>query len=682
MDDCCAQGTCGGGGHSHGDEFDDALMDLDPVELPEGVTKEILKVAPEGNYRQPKRGDQVSVHYTGTLLSDGSKFDSSRDRGQPIQFTLGKGEVIKGWDLGVATMKKGEQAKLTLAPEFAYGEAGSPPAIPENATLVFDVELVSFVSNDDLFGDEGCIREEGSPGSGWKKPNVGDEVLLSYKVILGDGTVKAEKSNLDYLLGSVAAGEVGKVIDKALVDMKKGSTCTLACKAEYLYADGKDGKIELELHEIYETDDVSLAKDKSIMKKKVKEGEGWETPKDTSKVVLKVVSVTAAGNAVSSFTGDVETTLGDGTLCEALECGCLEMSAGEEAVLTCASAADVAGGLTKLPADLATPVLIRVQMTSFEKAKNSWDMTEEEKLSFAGSRKDIGAALFKAGRTRMALERYKGVVKLFDYIDNFKDESLKAKAVELKRTCELNKAMCSLKLGDSEAAKASCTTVLKDDPRNVKALFRRATALKDHKEYVDAMTDLKHLLEEDKDNKAAQQLMKECEHLQKQVDKKSKNMYANMCKGLGKLRPAAAYVDPVRPEEEGEKFLAANKDKEGVVVLPSGMQYKVLKKGEGKAHPTKDSPCECHYTGTLIDGTKFDSSYDRGAPATFAPNQVIKGWTEAMQLMVEGDKWQMFIPSELAYGESGSGEKIPGGSTLIFEMELLKIKGDSVPLAE
>merc|ERR1711934_779923 len=128
--------------------------------------------------------------------------------------------------------------------------------------------------------------------------------------------------------------------------------------------------------------------------------------------------------------------------------------------------------------------------------------------------------------------------------------------------------------------------------------------------------------------------------------------------------------------EKGKQFLEANKNKEGVITLPSGMQYKVLRKGEGIAHPTADSPCECHYKGTLIDGTQFDSSYDRGSPTTFAPNQVIKGWTEAMQLMVEGDKWEMYIPSELGYGDSGSPPKIPGGSALIFRMEILTIKGD------
>merc|ERR1711934_518077 len=130
--------------------------------------------------------------------------------------------------------------------------------------------------------------------------------------------------------------------------------------------------------------------------------------------------------------------------------------------------------------------------------------------------------------------------------------------------------------------------------------------------------------------------------------------------------------------EAGTKYLEENKKKDGVVTLPSGLQYEVLRKGSGTDHPTADSSCECHYEGTLIDGTEFDSSYKRGSPTSFAPNQVIKGWTEAMQLMVEGDKFELYIPSELAYGESGSPPKIPGGSALIFRMEIIKIKGNKV----
>jgi FKBP-type peptidyl-prolyl cis-trans isomerase FklB len=124
---------------------------------------------------------------------------------------------------------------------------------------------------------------------------------------------------------------------------------------------------------------------------------------------------------------------------------------------------------------------------------------------------------------------------------------------------------------------------------------------------------------------------------------------------------------------DGVAFLTENKKKEGVIVLPDGLQYKVLKEGNGKK-PKAEETVTVNYRGSLIDGTEFDSSIKRGEPSTFRVNGVIKGWTEALQLMPVGSKWQLFIPSELAYGERGAGEVIPPNSTLIFEVELLSIK--------
>ena len=124
---------------------------------------------------------------------------------------------------------------------------------------------------------------------------------------------------------------------------------------------------------------------------------------------------------------------------------------------------------------------------------------------------------------------------------------------------------------------------------------------------------------------------------------------------------------------EGEKFLAENKKKEGVKTTASGLQYKVLKSGNGKTPKATDT-VKVHYQGTLIDGTVFDSSIERGEPATFPVNGVIPGWTEVLQLMKEGDKWQVFIPSQLAYGAQGAGPKIGPNSTLIFDVELLSIE--------
>lgn len=125
-------------------------------------------------------------------------------------------------------------------------------------------------------------------------------------------------------------------------------------------------------------------------------------------------------------------------------------------------------------------------------------------------------------------------------------------------------------------------------------------------------------------------------------------------------------------KKAGEEFLSINKQKAGVVTLPSGLQYEILKKGDGKK-PAATDQVKCHYHGTLINGAVFDSSVQRGEPAVFGVSQVIPGWIEALQLMEAGSKWRLFIPSELAYGEHGAGEAIEPNSTLIFEVELLDI---------
>jgi FKBP-type peptidyl-prolyl cis-trans isomerase FklB len=125
----------------------------------------------------------------------------------------------------------------------------------------------------------------------------------------------------------------------------------------------------------------------------------------------------------------------------------------------------------------------------------------------------------------------------------------------------------------------------------------------------------------------------------------------------------------------GEEFLAANAKKQGVKTTASGLQYKVLKSGDGKGKtPKSTDTVKVHYHGTLIDGTVFDSSVDRGQPATFGVDQVIPGWTEVLQLMKEGDKWQVYIPSKLAYGERGAGAQIGPNSTLVFDVELLSVE--------
>jgi len=155
---------------------------------------------------------------------------------------------------------------------------------------------------------------------------------------------------------------------------------------------------------------------------------------------------------------------------------------------------------------------------------------------------------------------------------------------------------------------------------------------------------------------------------------------------------AAMELTAKQLEEELEKsrtFLEENRSKEGVVCLASGLQYRVLEEGAGKHHPISTSRCECHYVGRLIDGTQFDSSSKSEVegprlivPAIFAPEDVIPAWREAMQLMVVGDRWELYVPPELGYGSKGSPPKIPGGALLIFELEISKISGGRVEKQE
>lgn len=139
------------------------------------------------------------------------------------------------------------------------------------------------------------------------------------------------------------------------------------------------------------------------------------------------------------------------------------------------------------------------------------------------------------------------------------------------------------------------------------------------------------------------------------------------------IQRAKAAENGKKAKEEGEKYLKENASKEGVITTPSGLQYKVIKEGNGKKPQATDSVV-CHYEGFLIDGTTFDSSIQRGEPATFPLNGVIAGWTEGLQLMQEGAKYRFFIPYNLAYGEAGAAGAIPPFATLVFDVELIEVK--------
>jgi FKBP-type peptidyl-prolyl cis-trans isomerase len=157
------------------------------------------------------------------------------------------------------------------------------------------------------------------------------------------------------------------------------------------------------------------------------------------------------------------------------------------------------------------------------------------------------------------------------------------------------------------------------------------------------------------------------------TEQESQTLVSALQEKLQRQEFAKVALTAERNTREGHAFLAANRTKDGVVTLASGLQYRVLKAGTGPK-PKAEDTVTCHYRGTLIDGTEFDSSYARGEPFTAPLKNVIKGWGEALQLMPAGSKWQIVVPSELAYGSRGAGGKIPPNATLIFEIELVAVK--------
>mmetsp|Transcript_82584 Transcript_82584/g.246261 ORF Transcript_82584/g.246261 Transcript_82584/m.246261 type:complete len:671 (+) Transcript_82584:51-2063(+) len=535
---------------------DDACFEP-PKDLPEGIKKEMVKEAETSNWKKPKKGDEVTVHYVGTLESDGSEFDSSRRRDTPFVFTLGKGEVIKGWDMGIETMRKGELAKFTLQPEFAYGESGHPPAVPPNATLVFEVELISWISKDDLFGDGMAIKSLLEEGSGWQNPKKGEEVRVSIRAT-GEAGLIEERKNLDYFLGSGELGALTKVADKVLSGMNKGERCAIKCAKDYVYPEAGHGAVTLEVHleEIYETCDVSLLKDRTVMKKQIKEGDGYEKVKDGNMVTLRVEEATDGTNPLPGFCGpkSLYFACGDGDVCDALECAAAEMKKDERSLVTCtvpSKCREARLGLTDIKAE---KVVFSVELVDFEKGRDQWSMSSEEKVAQAMARKDVGAKLFKNKRFELALEKYKKVMEMLAHTDKFSEE-LKRKAAELKRTSELNKAACFLQLGDPTSALTVCNNVLKEDRNNIKAIFRRAKAHFERSEHMEAQQDLERVMELDPGNAEAKALLPHVKRAQKLADKESKSTFAKMCKGFGKLNSGKENKkpEPEKPEEPVEE---------------------------------------------------------------------------------------------------------------------------------
>jgi FK506-binding protein 4/5 len=547
---------------------DDAMSDIDDSEyrqkdLPEGVTKEIIKEADSSQWRYPKKNEELTVHYVGTL-EDGTQFDSSRDRGEPIKFRLGQGQVIKGWEHGFATMKKGEIAKLTIQPKFAYGEAGNPPTIPPNAVLIFEVELISWVSEDDVFRDGKVIKVMKEEGEGFETPSKGAEVLCSIRVLEKGGEVIQEKLDWETTVGSctLEPEALANTIDKVLKDMKTSEKCCLECAEDYIFKGKGAVKIEMHLQAVYETTDVSFLSDGSVMKKRIfaRDSE-YHKPGDDVEVRMRVEAVTDGSSSLSGFSGPKEISFktGAGKACDALECAAVEMKLGERSIVTCSAPSKCTDDLIGISNFSSEKVVFTLEMLEFGKERELHSMGGEEKMLLGMRRKEQGGDLFKQKRFELALMKYEKVTKLMGQNDNM-SKDCKARAADLKHTAEMNKVACYLQLGEPTKALAICNTILAADRNNAKALLRRAKAHFSRHEYVDAQRDLERHLELEPDSTEAKSLLPQVKRAQKVLDKESASAYKTMFENIGKVGFGKENKKPPPPPKKEEPEDEQSKD--------------------------------------------------------------------------------------------------------------------------
>lgn len=379
-----------------GEDFADVTGDS-------GVFKKVLKPGDE-SAGTPCNQDKVFVHYTGTLYGGprhGEKFDSSRDRGDPFSFRLGKGEVIKGWDAVVKTMHQGEECDVLLRSDYAYGKSGSGANIPPNAALKFNIELLRWEGEDLTEAkDSGVVKRCLRKGEGYLKPAVGSMVTVSV-VGTHEGREFDSRRAVTFEVGLAEESSLPQAVDLAVKSMVKGEKARIAARLGYAKCD----------------------------------------------------AVLAAG---------------------------------------------IPEGAT---------VVYEVELTEFEKVKESWELSEEEKVAQSELLKAKGTEYFKKARLRPALTYYNRVVDYLRFDTNFDDkpQELRDQRVALLLAAHLNLSLVHFKLGDHQQCIQEADEALKLDAASAKAYFRRGQARMAVHDYEEARADFEKVAELEPGNKAAAQ---------------------------------------------------------------------------------------------------------------------------------------------------------------------------------
>ncbi|KAK9862962.1 hypothetical protein WJX84_007718 [Apatococcus fuscideae] len=516
-----------------------------------GVVKRILK---EGTgIEAPDKGDEVFVHYVGTL-ENGDKFDSSRDRGDPFKFSLGTGSVIKAWDVGVASMKLGEKAMLICRSDYAYGQHGSPPKIPANATLLFEVELMSWKSIKDISGDKGVIKTVVQEGEDWQKPSEQDEVLVHYSINVKGSTevLHASKEGGDEFPIDNAPVPMG--FATALKTMKRNEKVNLVIQPKYGFpadrrpkGDSGDSVLEASLELVSWKKVEKVTDDGLVVKKTLKESKEWKRPNEEAMVKLHMVGRLQDGTVFDDrgHGSPVEITIDGEEVVEGMDLALLKMKEGEKAEIRIAAQyafGPEGSSSMAVPVPPNATVFYTVELLSLEKAKEGYEMQDEEKVEEASIRKDKGNALFKQSKFGRASKKYKKAIDLIDYDSKFEGD-LRSRSRDIKKGANLNLAACHLRLKQYKDARQACDKVLENDPANVKALYRRAQALMGSQDYLEAEQDIKAALERDASNRDVQALHKRCRTEQAVQNRKEAKLYSNLFAKMSKLPD----LDPPAP---------------------------------------------------------------------------------------------------------------------------------------
>eukprot|EP00186_Timspurckia_oligopyrenoides_P001342 CAMPEP_0182452450 /NCGR_PEP_ID=MMETSP1172-20130603/44251_1 /TAXON_ID=708627 /ORGANISM="Timspurckia oligopyrenoides, Strain CCMP3278" /LENGTH=545 /DNA_ID=CAMNT_0024650283 /DNA_START=133 /DNA_END=1770 /DNA_ORIENTATION=+ len=494
------------------------------------------------DWSHPEDGDEVLMHYTGRLASDNSEFDSSRKRGDPLKFELGKKSVISGWEIAARTMSKGEISTVTLSPQFAYGEAGSPPKIPPNATLVFEMELVGWICHRDLFADGSAIKTVLAEGDGWERPSKLSQVTAELAVYTD------ENMNVSYfppqeVTFSMKAGDPvlngNQLIEAVVKDMKKNGHVKVVARGSRCEWPGKlspgldEAVYSIKLLNWLKVEDVS--KDGGVLKKVLREGDGWERPNEGAICVLNATCYFIRGGTQKQMFDSYENrTIGlyDGDLLDALEDTILTMKRGERALVSVDSAHGfvTCKSIKPLAVEESDALEFELELVSFQRAKETWSMSFEEKIEVLKQRKTKGNELFKASRPKLAMKSYERAIGFFEYSTSELSPEMRKEVNVLLVQCHLNMAACYEQLGDGSVDKVlhHCGKALDLEPSNVKALYRQAGALMKSEEYIKAEACLKHALEVSPGNAAVTARLKQNREKQKAQDARDKRMFKTM----------------------------------------------------------------------------------------------------------------------------------------------------------